>query len=92
MPSHMWGDTWFEKNGNDLDVAINYIMSTWTTYGRIGTHGKEKYGCYDEQTKVLTKEGWKFFKDIKIDDEFTTLHGDNKIQYNKATYFINKKL
>ena len=25
---------------------------------------KEKYGCYDDQTEVLTKNGWKYFKDL----------------------------
>lgn len=43
---HMWGDEWFEKNDNDLYNAISYIMKTWTKYGRIGTHGKEKYGTF----------------------------------------------
>lgn len=43
---HMWGDEWFEKNGKDLNSAISYIMETWRKYGRIGTHGKEKYGIF----------------------------------------------
>lgn len=46
MPSHMWGDEWFEKHGNDLDSSISYCMTVWKTYGRIGTHGKEKYGTF----------------------------------------------
>jgi hypothetical protein len=46
MPSHQWGDTWFEEHGDKLDIAISYIMRTWKTYGRIGTHGKEKYGTF----------------------------------------------
>ncbi len=43
---HMWNDEWFEKNGNDLHNAIDYCMKTWIKYGRIGTHGKEKYGTF----------------------------------------------
>ena len=43
---HYWGDEWFQKNGNDLDSAISYIMKTWKRYGRIGSHGKEKYGTF----------------------------------------------
>lgn len=46
MPSHLWGDKWFEKNGKDLDEAIYYIITTWKRYGRIGSHGKEKYGTF----------------------------------------------
>lgn len=43
---HYWGDKWFQKNGKDLDEAISYCMKTWRTWGRIGTHGKEKYGTF----------------------------------------------
>ena len=46
MPSHMWGDKWFQKHGKDLGRAISYIMKTWKRYGRIGSHGKEKYGTF----------------------------------------------
>ncbi len=28
--------------------------------------------CYDEQTEVLTQEGWKFWKDVTMDDELAT--------------------
>lgn len=46
MPSHMWGSEWDLKHGNDLNNAINYIMDTWLKCGRIGSHGKEKYGTF----------------------------------------------
>lgn len=49
MPFHVWGDEWFKKNGNDLNQAIDYCCHVWTTYGRIGTHGKEKYGTFRDQ-------------------------------------------
>lgn len=88
---HRWGDDWFEKNGNDLYAAIDYIMRGWHKWGRIGTHGKEKYGCYDELTKVLTKRGWKYFKDVNIkEDEFATLQSKNQIEYHKASLYVNK--
>lgn len=35
---------------------------------------KEKYGCYDDKTEVLTKDGWKFFKDLSYEDEIATLN------------------
>lgn len=47
---HYWGDDWFEKNGNDLNNAIYSIMNIWVKYGRIGTHGKEKYGTFRDHT------------------------------------------
>lgn len=45
---HCWGDEWFEKYGNDLNCAINYCMNFWRRFGRIGSHGKEKYGRFDQ--------------------------------------------
>lgn len=29
--------------------------------------------CYDKETSVFTKDGWKLFKDVTIDDEFLSL-------------------
>lgn len=46
MPHHRWGDDWFEKNGDDLYNAISYCMDFWKRWGRIGSHGKEKYGSF----------------------------------------------
>lgn len=50
MPSHIWGDEFFKQHGNKLDESISYIMKTWKRYGRIGTHGKEKYGKFRDHT------------------------------------------
>ena len=43
---HTWGDEWFEKNGNDFYTAIDYCLTFWERCGRIGSHGKEKYGTF----------------------------------------------
>jgi len=43
---HHWGDEWFEKNGTDLDNAIRFCTRNWRRWGRIGSHGKEKYGTF----------------------------------------------
>lgn len=42
---HIWGDEWFEKNGDDLYAAIDFIENNLVKYG-IGVCGKEKWGCY----------------------------------------------
>lgn len=57
MPSHVWGDAWFEKHGRDLDSAISYCTHTWRTWGRIGCGGsKEKYGTFRDN--VTFYSGW----------------------------------
>ena len=45
---HYWGDEWFEKNGNDLYDAINYIEGYLHKH-HIGVCGKEKYGTYRDE-------------------------------------------
>ena len=44
MPAHNWGDEDFDWNA--LNDAIRYCMRTWKRWGRIGSHGKEKYGTF----------------------------------------------
>lgn len=43
---HYWGDDWFKENGDDFYRAISYCIDFWRKWGRIGTHGKEKYGTF----------------------------------------------
>ena len=49
---------------------------------------KEKWGCYDTETEVLTKDGWKYFKDITKDDEIATLNSEEYLEYQKPTDII----
>lgn len=46
--------------------------------------------CYDDKTKVLTKEGWKYFKDVDIEsDLFATRNKDGLVEFHKATNYIS---
>lgn len=50
---------------------------------------KEKYGCYDPETEVLTKAGWKHFADVTMDDEFASLDSDGEtLIYQRPTDII----
>lgn len=44
----------------------------------------DKNCCYDKMTEVLTKSGWKYFKDLTMDDEVASLVG-NKLMYQKPS-------
>ena len=55
------------------------------------TQVKEKYGCYDEETEVLTIDGWKYFQDISYDDKIATLVDGEYLQYHKPTDIISYK-
>ena len=41
--------------------------------------------CYDDKTKVLTDKGWKFFKDVDIENDLIcSMTDDRRIEYIKA--------
>ncbi|CAN2039910.1 ribonucleoside-triphosphate reductase (formate) [Candidatus Magnetomoraceae bacterium gMMP-15] len=40
-------------------------------------------GCYDEETEILTEDGWKYFKDLSENDPVFTLSENNEIELHK---------
>ncbi len=53
-----------------------------------GLFGNGEYvGCYDEETRVLTDKGWKYFKDVDIENDLiATLNPEtHEMEYVKAT-------
>lgn len=56
---------------------------------------KEKFGCYDKDTEVLTRSGWKYFSDVTYEDEIATLtnssinvENDGYLEYQCPTDII----
>lgn len=45
----------------------------------------DKYCCYDDKTELLAESGWKFFKDLTLDDKVATLVNDNTLEYRNIT-------
>ena len=47
--------------------------------------------CHDSETEVLTKEGWKFWADVKDSDEFLTMNPDTEETfYSRAEKIVRK--
>lgn len=47
--------------------------------------------CYDDQTEVLTDQGWKLFKDLDKTEQFATLNkATHKLEYQSATEYMVK--
>ena len=81
-----------EKNKSFLDKLMSMghespIEHVSFTFGIEGV----SRACYDNQTQILTKRGWKLFRDIQEKEEVLTLNSNgqaefqkiiNKIQYN----------
>jgi len=46
-------------------------------------------GCYDEKTEILTEDGWKLFKDLKMEDKVFTLSENNRIELHQPEQLFN---
>lgn len=53
---HYWGDEWFRENGDNFNKAISFCSKNWRRWGRIGYHGKEKYGTFRHHVRFYTAE------------------------------------
>ncbi len=83
--------------------AVFMLASTSEVYGDPLVHPQpESYwgnvnpvgvrGCFSEDTEVLTKDGWKLFKDLSGNDEILTLDEDGfVIEYQKPTEIIKER-
>jgi replicative DNA helicase Mcm len=50
-----------------------------------GVIGFNKGACYDDKTEILTRKGWKFFKDLSKDDEVASLSKDHIFYWCRPT-------
>jgi len=51
-----------------------------------------EWTCFSDDTEILTKDGWKFLKNIKIGEIVATLNPRNhSLEYQNVTGTINKK-
>jgi len=78
----------------NIDIEEGFI--TITHKGRTDTlpypkqPGSFYHLCYDDQTEVLTRKGWKLFKDVAPEDEIATRQlGSARIIYAKPTALMS---
>ena len=82
-----WGDENVDWNG--IEAAACFIADYCRRWGRFGGQAKEKYGCYDENTEVLTEAGWKFFRDLEPMDKLAILVDGEHLKYEPPTDIIS---
>ena len=47
--------------------------------------------CFDIETEVLTNNGWKYFKDLMVDDKVATLNMESRdIEFQEPTQYIKR--
>ena len=60
--------------------------------GMINHLVKNRHGCYDSDTEILTEDGWKFFPELNENDRVAVLHPDSgKIVYEVPQRIIRKE-
>lgn len=57
------------------DIYLFYTIAQW---------------CYDKETRVLTKNGFKYFKDLTYEDEIASLNKETEeLEYHKPTKIVS---
>jgi flavin-dependent thymidylate synthase len=57
---------------------INYLM-------------RDRHGCYDEATEVLTGRGWICWADARETDWFATLSSDGSLEYQRPLRLVSRR-
>ena len=52
---------------------------------------RDRHGCYDDSTDVLTDTGWKAWPDVVGDELFATRTVDGRIEYQPALRLVRKE-
>jgi len=69
------------------DPAIHPQPETY--WGNVNCIGARS--CFAEDTEILTKEGFKFFKELTMDDEIATLNNKIFLEYHKPYEIIKQR-
>ena len=81
LPGRMNQTEWWINNEI---VAMGRKPSDYDPTAFQGIHAKWVLliideGCHDDQTEVLTRDGWKLWSDVTIEDEFLSMNQDTNI-------------
>lgn len=52
---------------------------------------RDRHGCYDDATEVLTGEGWKGWPDVTGEELFATRSIDGRLEYQPALRLVRKE-
>ena len=76
-------------NGKDFVYPININFEHKRLFPKNIGPSTGEMGCYDDKTEVLTREGWKFFKDVSREDEICTLESTSHvIEFHKPDAIV----
>ena len=52
---------------------------------------RERHGCYDDKTDVLTQDGWKSWPDVTGEELFATRSRAGTLEYQSALRLLRKE-
>lgn len=90
-------DVWKrDYQGIEIEVGVGKKPADSNIHGFHGTHRTDGVlvildeGCHDDQTDVMTAEGWKRWADVTEDDLFLTMDPEtHEARYHKAERLIS---
>ncbi|ADI73445.1 MCM family protein [Methanohalobium evestigatum Z-7303] len=65
----------------DMGVAAVDELDKMSSEDKSSLHEAMEQQCYDDQTEILTENGWKFFKDVIEGERVASLTPDGKLEY-----------
>jgi hypothetical protein len=89
-------DPWLDRSTGNMVVAEeqeNGVLR-WTYYGHADPASSEcnfaaAVGhCYDDQTEVLTRQGWRYFADVSTADQLATFSPDGEMRYQTPSEVV----
>lgn len=78
-------------NAARVSFARRVTAMTEADEGLIRFLMRERHGCYDEATDVLTLDGWKAWPDVRGDEWFATRSEQGVLEYQPALRLVRKE-
>jgi thymidylate synthase (FAD) len=78
-------------NGARVSFAVRREHMDERDKGLIRFLMRERHGCFDDATEVLTDGGWKAWPDVIGDEHFATLSPTGSLEYQRALLVVHKE-
>ncbi len=76
-------------NGKDFVYPINTNFEHKRLFPQEIGPSTGEMGCYDDETEVLTEEGWRLFRELNYDDKICTLNqATHEVEYQRPEALV----
>lgn len=71
-----------QKNSQEMKIRMQAKNGQESLFQLVGS---DNYDCFDEETEILTQNGWRLFKDLQNDDKVGTLNSQGIFEWQTPT-------